>query len=624
MNPAPAPGPAATTAADAEALDLGARLAQLLLPHASTTDPQLLRATIEQLCLDRGQGHVCLLLDELAGEARPTETATERPRTGPERWPGLTAWRRELAISGICHVLAPGSPVDAELDAAAPLPLVLDGGSRLYLRRDFVAERTIVRWLLPRLQPVAVDPAAVRAALAALDLAAPAAGGEVDWQLAAIVAAARAPFLLLTGGPGTGKTTTVARLLGVLRRLEPGLRIAIAAPTGKAAARLGEALQQRAQAQPALASLCTELVPTTLHRLLGYLPHDDSFRRGPGQPLPFDLVVVDEASMVDPTLLAVLCSALLPHARLLLVGDRDQLAAVAAGQVLGDLCRAAQPELGAGPALASFVQQVTGMQLPRQPDAKAIADGVVALRTNHRFGRQPGIGAFARALAERHGDAAMAALQHGHADLQLLTDADAALLALDEPLQAVAAAARGEPEAALQALARVRILTAVRHGPMGALAWNQRVEAWLGQRGVRVERAWYPGRPILVTTNDHQNRIWNGDLGVVWLDRDGRAVVLFPGADGSVRRVPPLRLPAHETAWAMTVHKAQGSEFDHVLLAMPDRPGPSWQAALIYTGVTRARQRALVLAEPALLRAGLGHWPARASGLAIALGQQDR
>ncbi|MCU0866890.1 MAG: exodeoxyribonuclease V subunit alpha [Planctomycetes bacterium] len=617
MNPT-AKGAAASARPDAP--ELGPRLATLLLPRARGGDPALLRASIEQLCLDRDHGHVCLQLAELAGRSRRAEGADDGPAAGPTDWPALDAWRTALRASGLCHVLGANGALDADFDTEAPLPLVLDAQSRLYLRRDFTAERTIARWLLPRLQPLPIEAGAVRTALQALDLHAPAERGDVDWQLAAIAAAARAPFLLLTGGPGTGKTTTVARLLGVLRQLEPGLRIAIAAPTGKAAARLGEALQQRAAAQPALAGLLHELVPTTLHRLLGYLPHDDSFRRGPGQPLPFDLVVVDEASMVDPTLLAVLCAALLPAARLLLVGDRDQLAAVAAGQVLGDLCRAARPERGCGPGLATFVQAVTGMAVPVQNSANPIADCVIALRTNHRFGQQPGIGAFARALAERQPDAALLALQHGHADLQLVADGNAALGALAEPLLAAAAAARGEPEAALRALATLRVLTATRHGPMGAVAWNQRIEAWLGQRAVRVEQPWYPGRPILVTTNDHQNRIWNGDLGVVWLDGDGRAVVLFPNADGSVRKVPPLRLPAHETAWAMTVHKAQGSEFDHVLLAMPEREGPLWQASLIYTGITRARRRALLLAEPALLRAGLGHWPARASGLAAALG----
>jgi len=165
----------------------------------------------------------------------------------------------------------------------------------------------------------------------------------------------------------------------------------------------------------------------------------------------------------------------------------------------------------------------------------------------------------------------------------------------------------------------VRVLCASRHGSNGADAWNRRVEALLAERGVRVEDRWYRGRPVLVTQNDHQNQVWNGDLGVAWRTDDGRAQVCFPSPDGGVRTIAVQRLPAHETAWAMTVHKAQGSEFDAVLLAMPELPGPLWQASLVYTGVTRARQRAVVLADPTLLAQCLAHWPTRSSGLADAL-----
>jgi exodeoxyribonuclease V alpha subunit len=334
--------------------------------------------------------------------------------------------------------------------------------------------------------------------------------------------------------------------------------------------------------------------------------------------VPFDLVVVDEASMVDPAVLAVLCRALPDDARLVLVGDRDQLAAVAAGQVLGDLCRAAAPERGCGQALARYVHEATGMQLPVQAEAPPIADHVIALQTNHRFGSQPGIAGFAQALARRRPDDALAVLRHGHRDLVRANDADDALARLAPELLATARAASDGAEAAAKALQQVRVLCALRSGPMGTEAWNRRVEALLAAHGVRTDDPWYPGRPILVTANDHQNRIWNGDLGVVVRDGDRRAVAFAQG-DGTLRLVPPLRLPAHETAWALTVHKAQGSEFAHVLLVMPDKPGPLWQASLLYTGVTRARTRAVLLAADELLADGLRHWPSRASGLAAAL-----
>lgn len=610
--------PRATTAnatAGGEAVpELGERLAAALCARATGGDRRVLARIVRRLSQDRAQGHVCLLLD--AVRERPDDD-------GP--WPATAALRRELLASGVCRT-------DAELTGAElagglappapPAPLVLDAGDRLYLLRDFAAERTIRDWLLQRLGQAERLPAkALRPTLAKLGLgdgALRGAGSEPDWQLAAVAAAARAPFLLLTGGPGTGKTTTVARLLGVLLQHEPTLRIAVTAPTGKAAARLGEALLQRAAERPELAAAAAKLQPTTLHRLLGYLPLEDAFRAGPNRRVPFDLVVVDEASMVDPAVLAVLCRALPDDARLVLVGDRDQLAAVAAGQVLGDLCRSAAPERGCGQALARYVHEATGMQLPVQAGAPPIADHVIALQTNHRFGSQPGIAGFAQALARRRPDDALAMLRHGHGDLVRAHDADDALARLSPELVATARAAGNGAEAAAAALLQVRVLCALRSGPMGTEAWNRRVEALLAAHGVRTDDPWYPGRPILVTANDHQNRIWNGDLGVVVRDGDRRAVAFAQG-DGTLRLVPPLRLPAHETAWALTVHKAQGSEFAHVLLVMPDKPGPLWQASLLYTGVTRARQRAVLLAPDELLAEGVRHWPGRASGLAAAL-----
>ena len=220
-------------------------------------------------------------------------------------------------------------------------------------------------------QDLATQPAELKKTLERLKLlpGRSSSGDETDWQLAAVVAGATRPLTVLCGGPGTGKTTTVAKLLSVLLHDDPTLRIAITAPTGKAAARLGEALQERAAALPELAEPLADLEPSTLHRLLGYLPLDDSFRRGRDKQLALDLVVIDEVSMVDPAIFAVLCDALPEHARLVLVGDKDQLAAVASGQVLGDLCQAARPELGLGAGLAESVREATGMTVKSQPSA---------------------------------------------------------------------------------------------------------------------------------------------------------------------------------------------------------------------------------------------------------------
>lgn len=593
MNGAPDPlakVPAMPDIDNDEIAPLALHLSRLLAGQATQQTAPLIAASTLLLLRERDLGHVCVYLDQWVGISLP----------GHAPFPGVKAWRAALLASGVC---GPGHD-------SAPTPLVLDDADGLYLLRHHRTEGAIGRWLHERLrQPSRCTPEQLAAALQQEGLL-PARPAEVDWQLAAVCAAARSSFAVLTGGPGTGKTTTVANVLRVLLRMQPGLQVALCAPTGKAASRLQEALVQRGGA--ALTALLGRTTATTLHRLLGYLPLQDRFRLGSERQLPHDVVVVDEASMVDPAVLLVLLQALSANARLLLIGDRDQLASVAAGQVLGDLCQAAAPELGATPAFAAFVQAATGMTLPRRSGTSRLGSAVVSLRQNYRFAQQPGIGAFAQALAQRQPDQALAALRHGHADLALEPDAGTALATLEPALEATMTAS--DASAALAALARFRVLCATHHGPGGTGDWNQRIETLLLQRGLRSNEVWYRGRPVLVLANDHRQRLYNGDLGICWPDEQGRPQLWFPTTTG-VRAVSPLRLPPHTTAFAMTVHKAQGSEFDHVVLSMPAHDGPLWHASLLYTGITRARQRAVLVADPALLSTGLRRWPVRRTGL---------
>lgn len=572
-------------------MSLAPHLADLLARRGAVGDVALLRATLLRLWADREQGHVCLPLAAVAGA---------------DGFPPTAAWRQALLATGVV--------ADAAGDER-PLPLVLDAQDRLYLRRDRASERTLAAFVQKRLQePPRLAADALRADLAALGLS-PSSGGQIDWQLVAVAAAARASFAALTGGPGTGKTTTVARWLAVLDRRQPGLRVALCAPTGKAAARLLESLRTAAATLPSLAAVLARCEATTLHRLLGYRPADDAFTFGADRPLRHDVVVVDEASMAEPTLLATLCDALPAKARLLLVGDRDQLAAVGAGQALGDVCRAAAPERGVGPALAAFCRVALGVDVPTQDGAPAIADVVVSLRKNYRFAARPGIGGFATAMAGRRPDEALATLRAGHADLPHATTPEAALAPFHD---AILAAAHGDADVGSR-LAAFRVLTATRHGPHGASTWNARIEALLRAAGARTDREDYLGRPILVVANDHQNRLYNGDLGLVVADAQGRHVVAFPRGAEEPRLVPLHRLPQHETAWAMTVHKAQGSEFDDVLLSLPEKAMEVLDAPLVYTGVTRGRRRVLVHGDLAVLAPALARWPDRSSGLAEAL-----
>ncbi|HLQ36545.1 MAG TPA: AAA family ATPase, partial [Planctomycetota bacterium] len=364
---------------------LARHVGALLAECARAADRALLQRTAELLVQEHGDGHVCAQLADHQGLAG-----------GGPPFPPAADWRRALLASGVCG------------DGTGDTPLVLDQQDRLYFLRQFRAEQRVAAAVRTRLrsEPL-VDGAHLAEAFAAMP--APPAGGAIDWPTVALVAAARARFAVLTGGPGTGKTTTVARLLQLLLHLQPGIQLACCAPTGKAAARLQTAVAERLQQAGVPAEQRARWQATTLHRLLGYLPLQDAFRFDRQRPLPYDLVVVDEASMVDLSLLDALLAALRPDARLLLVGDRDQLASVAAGQVLGDLCRAAAPERGAGRQLAAAAR-ACGQVIPVQEHAPPLACAVVALRENHRFGAQPGIAAFAAALAARDAAAAMTAL----------------------------------------------------------------------------------------------------------------------------------------------------------------------------------------------------------------------
>jgi exodeoxyribonuclease V alpha subunit len=591
------------------AMLLARHLGEELGRRCAPTQRDLVVRAVHLLCAARGDGHACVDLAEAAAQAGVV--AAELPE------PAIL--RRELLLSGVCG------------DGTEDTPLVLDAHDRLWLLRNYRAEQRIAAFVRRALAaPPAFAPDELRAPMQQLF---PHLGeGEVDAQALAVLAAARARFAVLTGGPGTGKTTTVVRLLALLWQLQPELSAAFCAPTGKAAARLADAVGSQAEALGVAQKLAAHTRTLTLHRLLEYLPLPDAFRRNRERPLAYDLVVVDEASMVDIALFDALLQALPAHARLLVVGDRDQLASVAAGQVLGDLCRAAAPELGPGEQLWQAWRSIggakTGGAARASKGTSPLADVTVALRRNWRFAGQPGLGGFAQALAARMPEDALQVLRAGHADLRWAPAATGALDALlPRFLQVVQATA---PAAALTALQAARILCATRHGPHGVTAWNRLVEQALAATGVRTEAPFHRGRPVLVLQNDHQNRLYNGDVGIAWPGEDGRPLVWFAAPDGGLRWISPLRLPAHETAWAMTVHKAQGSEFDEVLLLMPDRDGPLWQAALVYTGVTRARQRCTIVAAEALLAPALARWPRRRSGLADLLvepvdqGDRDR
>lgn len=403
-------------------------------------------------------------------------------------------------------------------------------------------------------------------------------------------------FRVMTGGPGTGKTTRIAEMLVETFDRDPMLRVALAAPTGKAAARLSESVRQRLNALTASPEIRARMPQSarTVHRLLGYQPDRDRFWSRAGTPLPFDLVILDEASMVDVLLMDALVAALPVHATLLLVGDQDQLASVEAGDVLGAVCRVAQ-ELGAGHVLHDSVERLThSFRFEAHP---AIGDAAAAILAGD-----------AAALTAVVHDAGRAAVRWAPAPRDRRE-----LMALFVPsLEQVFAAQT--PAAALIALDGFRVLCAEREGTWGVSGINAEVERWLRSQGTVITERWYHRRPVMVMTNDYGTQVFNGDVGVAW-EVDGELLVHFPAPNNATRAIQPSRLPETQTAWAMTVHKAQGSEFTNVIVMLPAKGSRMLGRELLYTAVTRARSHVLIVGDESVLRSAVARTGRRGSGL---------
>ena len=494
-------------------------------------------------------------------------------------WPDPAAWRQAVAASAVLEPPA--------------APLVLEG-DLLYLDRYHADEVRVAAYLLERAaapaEPLDIPDRVVDALLA---------GEGAEQQRSAVERALASRLTLLVGGPGTGKTTTVAALLAALVDARPDLRVGLAAPTGKAAARLTEAFHDAARRLPFdLAATLTEMQAGTVHRLLGART---GMRRTYGHdrrhPLPLDVVIVDETSMLSLPLTARLLDALAPSTRLVLVGDPAQLGSVEAGSVLADVARSTEPHLTACRAELEYSRRYPpGSPLDRLAVAVRAgdADATVAALESSR-------GATSDAGAVRWID-------------RPATDVADAIRPLVEPaaIAAAAHAAAGEAAQALDALARVRLLCAHRRGPFGVEQWNREVESWLHAAGVPTT-GWYAGRPVMITANDHRLQLFNGDTGVVVVS-DGRTVVAFAEAS-NVRLVSPAALEAVDTVHATTIHKSQGSEYDDVVVVVPPESSRLATRELLYTALTRARRSVTVVGPAAAVRAAVDRAAVRTSGL---------
>ncbi|HUG83837.1 MAG TPA: exodeoxyribonuclease V subunit alpha [Euzebya sp.] len=560
-------------------------------------------------------GHVFAQLDQLADTV--TDEDGRIVELDPAVWPDdVDAWVAAVAAS----------PLVADGQGGVA-PLHLDG-ARLYLDRYWRYEHRVAAALRDRAAgggaPAVVVAPEGWAALAQLF-------DDNAEQLEGATAALSQRLSVIAGGPGTGKTATIASAVAVAlnHATRPDgrpLRVSIAAPTGKAAARLGEALRQSAASMPADLldpGVLAGVVPTTIHRLLGWTPNATRFRRDADNPLPCDLVIVDEVSMVALGMLSRLLDAVPADANLVLVGDPDQLAAVEAGTVLGDLVSGGAVSGGAvsGGAVSGAAEATSG-------GGWALEGQVVTLQRGYRF--DDDIKTFAMAVRDGRAQQALDCLT---VDPDVLEDARLSLVVPDRPgewptgtgalagvRRLVTRAAqvmvdhgrRGEATAALQATLATKVLCAHRRGPDGVQVWNAAIEGWVHDVPAYRRPEWYPGRPIMVTDNDYNLNVFNGDIGVVVRDGDQLRVVI----DGrSGRPIEHRRLPGVQTVHAMTVHKSQGSQFDRVIVILPSERSPVLTRQLLYTAVTRARTAVTIVGTPDALADAITRPVTRASAL---------
>ncbi|WP_267224026.1 exodeoxyribonuclease V subunit alpha [Dyella silvae] len=609
----------------------------------------------------QADGHLCL------------DLAMWEPLAEEAAWPA--SWRTLLhaATADMAGLTRSTLIAAAEDRQRTSSPLVLDG-SRLYLRRYWNHEQRVAQAISTRLATSHTAPAHLPEQLARLFPSANTSGP--DWQRVASALAARGAFTVITGGPGTGKTTTVVRLLGLLQTLQwkeqaRALRIRLAAPTGKAAARLQASISTQI-AQLDVDDAVRATIPSkvdTLHRLLGARPDSRRFRHDSSHPLHLDVLVIDEASMIDLEMMSAVLAALPDDARLILLGDKDQLSSVEAGAVLGDLCHRADAGHYSGET-AQWLLDTTGDRVDAwtQSDTTPLDQHVAMLRHSHRFGVDSGIGQLAQQVNEGDAVKALQWLGGSHTDIAWANKTADASSLTDLVLHGGASrfaahadgsqpqgyrhyleglreqrphAREGAPafetwaQGVLHAFGSFQLLCALRQGPFGAEGLNRQIAGILHLAGlIDASREWYEGRPVMVTRNDYGLGLMNGDVGIALRVPDDtgalqlRVAFEVAGQAGDatprIRFVHPARLGERETVYAMTVHKSQGSEFEHAALVLPGESGPVLTRELLYTGITRAKRWFTLLALPDTVTYCVGNQSRRQSGLLHALDRAQK
>ncbi len=446
---------------------------------------------------------------------------------------------------------------------------------------------------------------------------------NINWQLVAAISAVINDFTIITGGPGTGKTTTVAKILAILYSISPGLKVALAAPTGKAALRLAESLKSASPDLPGeIKTRFDKIIPGTIHRLLKYVPDSPYFRHNSHNPLNYDVVVVDESSMVDVALFSKLLDAIGQDTKLILLGDKDQLASVEAGSLFGDLCKS-QAAFVLSENRAALINSLISEPIGQLPP-EVIADDrghilyetIVELKRSHRFKGDKGIGRFSKAIIANEIEKIKPFI--GGKDDQVIVDTRFQEEVFEDFINGYASYIKEKDiKTALRKLNEVRVLCAIREGEQGLYAVNRRIEKYLQQKKlIKPTTEFYDHRPVIVTKNYYDLDLFNGDIGIIRADEDNVLKAWFEDSSGGLKSVFPGFISEAETVYAMTIHKSQGSEYDNVLIVLPDRPDiPILTAELLYTGVTRAKSKVVLQATEAVISAAVNRRVKRASGI---------
>ena len=575
-------------------------------------DPELSLAAALVSSFTR-QGNVCLNLSDL----KEKRLLDEGDGSSPVICPRLDDW-----IKALRECNAVGRPGEYK-------PLVLDDSYRLYLFRYWEYQHNLATLIKERVTAYEsnVDISRLRDGLERLFPEETT--GEVNWQRIAAFTALTKRFCVISGGPGTGKTTAVVKILSLIQEQEAPnkKRVSIAAPTGKAAARLQEIIKFSKEKLDC-PEIIKESIPekaVTIHRLLRAIPHSPYFKYGPRNPLPVDVLIIDEASMVDMALMTKLVLALPHHAKLILLGDKDQLASVEAGAALGDICNTSAI-YDFSKKFSQTLKNVTGYDIKtgeEADDTSTISDSIVQLRKNYRFGSNSGIYRLSMAVNNGDSDEAVKLMMSGDFEdisWQELPGPNAIPTTMKENIIQGYSNYLGSEDTvkALHMFDNFRILCALRNGPYGFHAINRLAEKALREKNlINLNEKWYLGRPIMITKNDYNLQLFNGDVGMALPDPDkkGDLRVFFQGTDGNVKKFHHLNLPENETVYAMTVHKSQGSEFERVLLILPDVESPVLTRELIYTGITRAKKSIKIWGNQGIFRRAISKCINRSSGL---------